>query len=487
MGSNAIRKYAIKPLNGRGFSLAMTLVFTVILLLIGIVITGLTTMQSRYSLERNSDIITRQAAIAGVNVVQKKLMDLEEWSTGNVESAVKDIYGALPGTEVAYFIEYNTVSGASSDKVCQVTSHGFFRREPAKSFLEAPLSDPKNRLWDKRIRMNFTVVDTERAITATTQDRPMDVGKLAAYSLDPTFQNRVAAMLAKPNPAFSYYTVLVGNTDIYGNVGTDILGGSTDGTPVLLDSVRVLEKSSETDWSNQTISIPYPREKGRPPKVRRFDSNPEHQRVVTVPVKDYSTMECPEANGAYTYIDELNIDANDPIESNRVGYITNRHYGTITLKGDTTLFLNGGVHEVDTLSANGGLSPFIFSTEHVTNPKNPAVFIVKKKLELNNVQINASTAPPEARPSSSVIFYINDKYFEGYAYKYCSTVISNSRCNCIFAGNSDVFINSSIIKGSVTGNTVTVVGTSPTPDSCKVEYRSDSPEKVLVLTSWEEL
>lgn len=493
-----IRKRAITSSHLRGFSLAMTLVFAVILLLIGIVITGLTTMQSRYSLERNSDIITRQAAVAGVNMVQKKLMDLEEWTPGNIQSAVKDIYGQLPDTGAAYFIDYNTVPGTNSDRVCQITSHGFFRREPAKSFTQAPLSDPNNRLWDKRIRMNFCLIDAGRAITATGKSRPMPWGDLASeFSLSPRFNERLAAAKAKFDPSITSYTVFVGNSDIYGELGTDIINSTafTNDIPVLINNFNVLT-NQEATANNQNITVQYPESAGKIPAIFRFDYEPEDLGIKKRDVEDYSIMETPVTKYPPINPNVPNPQLTIPDTNGISQFIGPYNYKSITLNAGATLKLRNNVREVETFEAVGTeAQPCILNTESVSldKEKEPAVFLVTKKLVLDHVSVNPVEAGKDAKPPSSVIFYINENYEDEFGHTQCCTAkITNSQCNCIFTGNADVFVGcdgSNLLKinGYVTGNTVTVIGASTEPDCCKIIYHSDNTKKSLVLGSWEEL
>ncbi|MHC9544059.1 MAG: hypothetical protein AB9903_31485 [Vulcanimicrobiota bacterium] len=518
MGSTEVRKHAIKSSHLRGFSLAMTLVFAVILLLIGIVITGLTTMQSRYSLERNSDIITRQAAVAGVNKVQQVLAGLDDLN--NAGTAISNLNGFLPDTGAFYCIELlTTISPNTTVENIEIESHGFFRRDASRS-----IYDTDNRSYEKVIRMAFTIKDPKRSISTTGSGRPMmfsDLSSNLTSHLDPlnpqysknqkVFQDlktRIDAVHNTDYQYFSYYKVFVSNTDIHGNIGTDLLSMAQDfpeKTPVLLTSVRVLEQSSETDWSDQTVNVYIPEDASgalnariRPNSI--IPDNP--QRIDEKKVKDYSTLEIPETKNKYT-----SISAPDLVISNSnpafqiVTVIGSSSYEKIELNGNVKLKLRGGIRYVDTFIASSAGNPVILDTAGLNDPDNPAVFVINKRLELNNVHINVNenavpspniTSSQELKHPGCVFFYINEKYHEGTDVKYCSAVIANSECNCIFAGKADIFIGSTgsercLIKGSVSGNTVTVTGASSATDCCKVEYRSSYAKKIPVLSTWEEL
>lgn len=511
MGSTEVRKHAIKSSHLRGFSLAMTLVFAVILLLIGIVITGLTTMQSRYSLERNSDIITRQAAVAGVNKVQQVLAGLDDLN--NAGTAISNLNGFLPDTGAFYCIKLLTpVSTSTTVDNIEIESHGFFRRDASRS-----IYDTDNRSYEKVIRMAFTIKDSKQAISTTGDGRPMKFSDLGSY-LDSSntanktvFQDLKARIDAVHNTNyqyFSYYKVFVSNTDIHGNIGTELLPMAldfADKTPVLLTSIRVLKQSSETDWSNQTVNVHVPMDASGALNAKIIPNGiiPDNpQRIDEKKVKDYSTLEIPETKNKYTDIsdEDLVISDNNPsFHSETV--IGSSSYERIELNGNVTLKLRGGIRYVDTFIASSAGDPVILDADALNDPDNPAVFVINKRLELNNVHINVKenavpnpniTSSQELKHPSCVFFYINDKYDEGALTKYCSAVIANSECNCIFAGKADVFVGSTgsercLIKGSVTGNTVTVTGASNATDCCKVEYRSGYAKKIPVLNTWEEL
>ncbi|MGV8125115.1 MAG: hypothetical protein AB2L14_35665 [Candidatus Xenobiia bacterium LiM19] len=511
MGSTGIRKHAIKSSHLRGFSLAMTLVFAVILLLIGIVITGLTTMQSRYSLERNSDIITRQAAVAGVNKVQQVLAGLDELN--NAGTAVDNLNGFLPDTGAFYCIKLLTpIISENIVKNIEIESHGFFRRDASRS-----IYDTDNRSYEKVIRMAFIIKDPMRAISATGKDRPMKFSNLGSY-LDSAntanktvFQDlkaRINAVHSLNYQTFSYYKVFVSNTDIHGNIGTDLLPELEilpEQTPVLLTSVRVLKQSSETDWSNQTVNVHVPEDASGALNAKIIPNGiiPDPQQTIKEKkVKDYITLKIPETKNKYPKISnpDLIINNSDPA-CHIVTAVGSSSYEKIELNGNVTLKLRGGIRYVDTFIASATSEPVILDAADLNDPDNPAVFVIKKRLELNNVHINVKenaapnpniTSSQELKHPSCIFFYINEKYTEGIDTKYCSAVITNSECNCTFAGKADVFIGSTgsercLIKGSVTGNTVTVTGASSAADCCKVEYRSSYAKKIPVLNTWEEL
>jgi|GEM_PF-1933919 len=511
MSSTKVWQHAIRFSRLRGFSLAMTLVFTVILLLIGIVITGLTTMQSRYSLERNSDITTRQAAVAGVNKVQQVLARLDDLNAAG--TAVGNLNGFLPDTGAFYCIRLLTpINSNTIVENIEIESHGFFRRDASRSIF-----DTANRSFEKVIRMAFIIKDPRRAISTDGNGRPVNFGGLDSYldssntenkTVFQSLKTRITAVRNSYHPDFSYYKVFVSNTDIHGNIGTDLLP-ETDNypeqTPVLLTSVRVLKQSSETDWSKQTVNVHIPANKSGllNAKIIPNSINPDNPQTVNEKkMKDYSTLEIPETKSKHTQISDtdLIINHSDPAFHYVTG-IGNSSYERIELNGNVTLKLRGGIRYVDTFIASSTGSPVILDSSLLNDPENPAVFVINKRLELNNVHINVNsnaapdpdiTSSQELKHPSCIFFYINEKFTEGGMTRYCSAVIANSECNCTFAGKADVFIGSTgskrcLIKGSVTGNTVTVAGAGSATDCCKVEYRYGYARRIPVLSTWEEL
>jgi Tfp pilus assembly protein PilX len=64
----------------KGIALTSTLLLIIVFLLIGVSVVGLTTMQSRYSMKAGFDARTREAALAGVRVLQDVLSDIDDWN-----------------------------------------------------------------------------------------------------------------------------------------------------------------------------------------------------------------------------------------------------------------------------------------------------------------------------------------------------------------------------------------------------------------------
>jgi len=492
MGNNKARAQAISSFHRSGFSLAMTLVFAVILLLIGIVITGLTTMQSRYSYERNTDIITRQAAVAGMNVVQKTLTDLTDWSTA--KDAVHKKEGCMADTGAWYYIECIAAPDPNDeDQTIEIISHGCFRAK------DGNLSDPKARLHDRRIRMIFGLKNPMMAISATGTSRPVKFDEINNYDLPIEPDGLIARVntLHSDSKYFSeyeYYNVLIDNTDVHGEIGTALLNDPmqfTKNTPVLLASVRMLDMQSAT-MSNQTVKVKYPdNQQGLELNTKLIPNGLDlTQSVRRSPVPELCELDEPKQDPPLSYSsDDLILDpAGSPPTTN--GGIQKCNYVNIGLYGNVALGLRNGINEVDNFIAigDGSDQPRIIPSH---GPDDVMVIIVKKKLKLINVRINSlkkGENGPKA-PAGNIVFHMMESYYEGLDKKYTTAYISDSQCNCTISGKADIFVNSSLIQGSLTGNTVTVTGTDAAADACKVEFRppKSKSQNTLVLTSWEEL
>ena len=488
------RAKTIRSFHRSGFSMAMTLIFAVILLLIGIVITGLTTMQSRYSYERNNDIITRQAAVAGVNVVQKALTDLTDWSTA--KSAVHKKEGCLADTGAWYYIECITPPDPNDeDQTIEIISHGCFKAK------NGDLSAPEARINDKKIRMVFGMKNPMMAISATGTNRPIRFSDIGSYDLPDELDglvNRVNT-LHSDSKYFSdhdYYNVLIDNTDVHGEIGTALLKDPIQfpkNTPVLIASVRMLDMQSAT-MNNQTVKVMYPTNQQGLELSTKIIANglDPAQSIKRKPVPEMGEQDSPEQDPRLPDSPgDLILDSagSPPLTS---GNISKCNYVNIGLYGNVVLGLRNGINEVDNFIAVGdGENQPRIKPSHGT--EDVMVIIVKKKLELINVRMNApkkEDPDPRTQPGN-IVFHMKESYTDtdGFTTKHTTACITDSQCNFTISGKADVFVNSSLIQGSLTGNTVTVTGTSNAPDSCKVEFRppKSKSQKALILKSWEEL
>jgi len=96
----------------KGIALTSTLLLIIVFLLIGVSVVGLTTMQSRYSMKAGFDARTREAALAGVRVLQDVLSGVDDWNQmafqGSTFTPIRD------GLQSQGYIKGGTVQGKNT-------------------------------------------------------------------------------------------------------------------------------------------------------------------------------------------------------------------------------------------------------------------------------------------------------------------------------------------------------------------------------------
>lgn len=130
-----MRKFNVR----QGMALAVILLIMMIILLLGISLVAMTTSQSRYSMKRSGEIITRQAALAGIEELkyQLDLYNSDSWKPAvalvkGIQNQMVPQYSdmaltgssfELPLNETASY--YRVQINESDERTCEVTSRGY--------------------------------------------------------------------------------------------------------------------------------------------------------------------------------------------------------------------------------------------------------------------------------------------------------------------------------------------------------------------------
>jgi hypothetical protein len=168
----------MKRVTGNGIALISVVLVMLILVMLATAVTGITTMQGRYSLKRSNEIITRQAALAGLNECSSIFSREEALSnpldvltssivvnsvpvpsvpTYSVHLTSPPIFNGVMLTYEKSFPQdgcFYSVQATPDipNRTCHVISRGYFKDQKG------------NLLWPKTISTTFKVGDKESAI-----------------------------------------------------------------------------------------------------------------------------------------------------------------------------------------------------------------------------------------------------------------------------------------------------------------------------------
>ncbi|MDQ7826922.1 MAG: hypothetical protein RDV48_29255 [Candidatus Eremiobacteraeota bacterium] len=141
----------------RGIALATMLMIILVVIVLAVTVVGITTSQMRYSLKRNSEIVTRQAALSGMQEARYLVNSWYDWNTLDSLNMAPLPAGALilhEATPAEQYLEYEApLAGTGafftvriekiSDTECRVASSGYFK-DPAL-----------HHQWEKDISASF--------------------------------------------------------------------------------------------------------------------------------------------------------------------------------------------------------------------------------------------------------------------------------------------------------------------------------------------
>lgn len=171
----------------RGIALPTVLILLAIIMLMGISVTGLTTMQSRYSLKRNSEIIAKQAALAGINEALYLLDKNQEWSDVSnwLNSSNTDITGCMDHVQVqsssqellrqseetgcCYKIKFESIDDLSF----KVKSTGYFQRGNTRLF------EKSIAVTFRRVPRNYVILGMESCEELKLENSTFESGHAA--------------------------------------------------------------------------------------------------------------------------------------------------------------------------------------------------------------------------------------------------------------------------------------------------------------------
>jgi hypothetical protein len=247
-----------KRFSASGMALVTILVFSVILMFVGISVVALATGNSRYSTKRNNELLTRQAALAGINEMKSVLSEapdltpggpLREYLTEHLApfATGPSVYNdplrmeytkSLPESGCTYHV---VITHPASDRV-DVLSEGYLTEG----------SSTGTKPWQKSIAVSFGKPGNEYAafamnrnshnfaFTGTTADHVIkDPAVLACGLMDGSFTAR--------NPATAYKYL------IYRPIGST----AADTDPVNKERIQ-LENASLHEPSRMAAPHPFP-------------------------------------------------------------------------------------------------------------------------------------------------------------------------------------------------------------------------------------
>jgi len=157
-----------KHRRSRGIALAAIFMVIIIAVVLAVTVVGVTTSQIRYSLKRNCEIATRQAAISGVNDAKYLINGLRDWNSLEPskmsplsqmariihEPTLTEPYFKyecpLAGTDCCYSVTIQ--KGTATD--CRVTSSGYFRNSSGGHSWEKTIAISMHRDVLKPIMIN---------------------------------------------------------------------------------------------------------------------------------------------------------------------------------------------------------------------------------------------------------------------------------------------------------------------------------------------
>jgi Tfp pilus assembly protein PilX len=157
----------------RGIALAAIFIIIIIAVVLAVTVVGVTTSQIRYSLKRNCEIATRQAAISGVNDAKYLINGWRNWGSidpakmNPLSQAARIIHEPtsaepyfkyecqLAGTDCCYSVTIQKVSVTD----CRVISSGYFKNSSGGHSWEKTISISMHRDVLKPIMINASQGD----------------------------------------------------------------------------------------------------------------------------------------------------------------------------------------------------------------------------------------------------------------------------------------------------------------------------------------
>ncbi|MDQ7822570.1 MAG: hypothetical protein RDV48_07210 [Candidatus Eremiobacteraeota bacterium] len=453
----------------RGIALILVLVVLIVVVIFSVALIGLSTMQSRYSLRRGNEVITRQSAQAGIQEAYLILRDIYDW--GKIEAAMtmeekedrenkhddddggghghRDFSvvpdgGSIPPLLIndSYFPQNGTYFTTTVDATdffsCAVTSTGYFKRNNSLG------DDPSNRLWEKAIKVIFNKNAFKYALNSMISSELYTVPDLKPYYS--VMNTEIYDLYA---PGVSAYSIAISKSKFYGTLGF----GNKDSMLVTRD----LDPLNESGNRIRTLSA-------EATDLQRFETVSIHQDPdlpLDVATKKKRKLRCYDPP-LYKRQGELIFD-----ETEHLGdfYLAHGEYEDLIIKNSHKITLREGFYKARNLVLGDLYHPTDITIIPDEHNETPAFIFVEDEITIGQgVNINF-----DGDPGKIVIIAMKPS---------CKTFLSECRFCGYIGGASWVLLYKAQIQGAIEGNQLTCF-------SSDIRYGKTKDKATIV--SWEEV